>query len=238
MRGVGLVVLTACRLHFDDHPDADARPLDSPDSVDAAMPCPADAILCDDFELGNLSRWTGTRPATSSVVVDGDLPHLGSFALDSRVAPAGGNGGEAFVYLTLAPYDQLAIRAWAYLPDPIESFQGVIYLVDLPQEQHYLEVSTDIPVWTIAGDDGSTLRDYPTNVTVERATWTCLELDLDLTAHHLQLFIGAAVALDSTIFDASPMFGTLGIGTTRANADGFHDYIDDVVIATSHVGCD
>jgi hypothetical protein len=232
LRCAAIVIVTACRFHFAD------VSTDGPAARDATMACPANAILCDDFESGTTAKWSSTRTVDGPLDVDGAHVHTGSFALHSLVSPATGNGSETYVAHALAsPPVVLATRVWVYLPNPIEGFQGVIYLVDLPAESHYLGATTEIPNWSASGNSTAGLFDYSGSIAVQQATWTCVELDVDRDAKTLQLFVGDELAETAAIMDPSPVFGTVAVGATRANADGYENYVDDVVIAPAHIGC-
>ena len=202
------------------------------DPPDAALACPTDAILCDDFESGGVAKWTGQTESHATVVVDNAAAHSGMYGLDiTGMASAGAEGD---VYLTIAPMTTgvLAVRAWINVSQPLTAFDSVMTLG--PDFGTHLEVSSDVNLWRVI--DGA--ADYDSDVTTPAlGTWTCVEVDYDYDTPSVAVFVGSATAISSTVSAPGPAFARVAVGLTFGQAAGAALFVDDVVIATSHIGC-
>lgn len=228
-----LVGLAACRIDFDARGDAALPAHDAPRDV-SAITCPPDALVCDDFESGDLAKWSGMQIVDGPVAIVTAPVHTGAHALSATVVPTGSSGDEAYVYFTLGAQPFIAARAWFYLPDPLQDSEGVIYFVHAGAEDRYLEVLTD-STWQLTKFDGALTASY-TAAVPEQARWTCLELDWDRVAGTATL-IADGTAMTSSAFTDTTV-DRIGIGATRANAGGLRVFVDDAIVATSPIGCE
>src|SRR5438270_8096448 len=86
--------LAACG-RFGFAPTVDGAPHDLELAADAT-PCMPGALLCDDFETGNLTKWTtAVADPMSTAGVDSVRPHAGLRGLDAMVPPETSSGGIA-----------------------------------------------------------------------------------------------------------------------------------------------
>src|SRR5262249_58264875 len=115
-----------CRVNFDEVDDAHA--------IDAAGVCPPFAIFCDDFESGDVSKWSGVHAGINGIVVvaDNARVHGGSWALHGNVPmqPVNGNEGDAYLLEPSPASGVLAIREWVRASASLQNYVGVLYLTD------------------------------------------------------------------------------------------------------------
>jgi hypothetical protein len=227
---------TCARSTASDGPIIDGPPVD-------AMPCPANGFFCDGFETGDVSRWTSTY-LSPMVTLDAENTnvHGGKFALDANVPAMATGGAIAAVVDQFPPLSQgtFAVRAWIYLPQPLIHFDSVMTMV---QSGHVLTVDADDnSYWTFTEHTptGNPPDEHSTTLSVTNA-WTCIEVDYDFAknggAATITLYIADKAAFAAPAADPAAEFGELRIGISRADAAGDHVIVDDVVLATQHVGC-
>jgi hypothetical protein len=242
LRGLALVVVVGCgRIGFDPTGTTDA-------SIVAG--CPSTALLCDDFESGDVSRWTGTSMFTNaSLTVDGQRPHGGAFALDATVpteATSGGLAATCFAFPTIAT-GTLAFRAWVNFGDAQLEFDSFMALWSLPScvdpdPVEYVNVACDSNgMWDLT-DDNSVPNgpiDHPgTTACPPPGVWSCVELDYNFgPPARMQLYVNDAIVVDDAPADPTPSFVEAATGITRAIMSGSHVFVDDVVVDRRHIGC-
>jgi hypothetical protein len=247
----GLCVAACGRLDFDGHahdamPLADAPPSDAiatPDS-DAGGGCPSFAVFCDDFESGNLSKWTG-EDVPASQTVDAAARYTGNYGYDAVVPTDMGAGaeGDAYRSSTAVTYatGTLAIREWVYSPAQLINYVGTMEVTLGPPAtaMQYLEViSNDVGAWSLSEFGSAGLHDHEGSIAAQTATWTCVELVIDLgSAASVTLYIDGSATTQGSLTNAGDSYDTIAVGVTRANAGGFELYIDDVAIAMQRIGC-
>lgn len=238
------------RLAFESHDSglADAPPArdgDAADAADALSGCPSGAILCDDFEIGDLSRWSGLLldgPATLDV--NGTRVHTGMFALDAAVGPAASDGGNAVPYLHLATARStgvLAVREWLSLDSTLQLFNMMIVMHNEGTNQFVAAGGNNVGDWVVTDDDGNgpTIDHQSTSPTPAVGTWTCVELVYSFPpVNRIELFVDDTRVLDAVPSDAAPAFTDFQVGVGRADMTGMHVYVDDVVIADHRIGCE
>src|SRR5206468_586196 len=98
--------------------------------VCVAPACPAGALLCDDFELGNFSRWNGTLINYGSASASGPPSYAGAKSLHASTPanPPGASYVESFVYKTALPTaGMIAARAYFSFPQALTNTTQVMY---------------------------------------------------------------------------------------------------------------
>ncbi len=249
------LLAAACgRIDFtppDRDPDAMASPdapvgLDADADADASGACPVFALFCDDFESGDLSRWTGTAidgPATLDL--SGSQVHAGVYALDAKVAPDVTDGGNAAPYLHFAvprSTGTLAVREWITASPKLELFNMVIVLLHDTTDQFAGVGGNNTGEWVVTDDPGTgiTTDHDSTVVTPAAGTWTCVELVYTFAggASTIDLYIDEALVMTDTANDPAPAFTDVQIGVARADSTGIEVITDDVVIADRRIGCE
>jgi hypothetical protein len=243
MRRVALLALLAgCgRVGFGTH-DAPNVIGDGVIVGDAAVTCPADAILCDDFETGNLSNWSrqvigGTA---ASVDVTTSFRHGGTHALQlSYPGGSGTSGAAAVAFGHMVNTGTLAIREWVESPDPLTKFNLVLTETNLVTGQFVTAGGNNSALWVSSEQNaGGTLVDHNSSVPTAIGQWTCVEAVITIASpSQVQLFIDGAQVVSATLNDTAPAYTETQIGLTRADQSGDLLYVDDVAIAPSRIGC-
>jgi len=231
---------------FDGHCSASPPDPDAPIGGDgpmidapAAAQCPAFALQCDDFESGDLDRWTIVRSnSNASVGVTGEIAHTGGFALDARVPALPDSGSQAYIArrTALQSTGMLATRAWFFASGPIVNFAGV--LQDSGDDTYALVSGDTEEHWAVSEQSIAGLVDHqaPTHTAAER--WTCVELDYIFTpAPTIELYVDDELVVNVKPDDPAPAYHETAVGVTRAPTEGFRVFVDDVVVANQHIGC-
>ncbi|HEY5921719.1 MAG TPA: hypothetical protein VIV11_08610, partial [Kofleriaceae bacterium] len=226
----------ACgRIRFDEVSDGALG-----DAVKPPLACPELSILCDDFETGTTSMWTGTSiDPGATIEVTTEFPHTGRFSLDANV-PAIRNGAYATVYYG-NPVPQstgvIAMRSWIYATTLFTRFDEVSGLYNTAT-QYFVVGCDDLNHWSATeSSDQTGIVDHLTSVPCAPQLWYCVELVYDLSARRASVFVDDAVVVDIAVVDPAPQFTRLETGASRADAAGFRVFVDDVVIANQRIGC-
>jgi hypothetical protein len=199
-------------------------------------------VFCDDFESGTLMKWTGEDVPASQVVTTG-ARYTGNYGLDSSVPTDMGAGAEGDVYYTSSAVSTgtLAIREWVYSSAQLVNYIGTLEVtLGAPATaSQYVEVNAnDVGAWSLSEFGSAGLHDLAGHTTAATATWTCVELVIELgSAATATVYVDGSASTEGTLFNAGDSYDTTAVGVTRANAGGFEIYIDDVAIATQRIGC-
>jgi hypothetical protein len=216
---------------------------DSIDRTDvAAAACPAFALFCDDFETGDVSRWTGTHldPGVS-LGIESATVHGGMYALQGTVPMGSTDGDAASVTKTFGDQStgMIAVREWIYQVQPLNHFDGVMILEPVASGLPAVLVAGDgSTLWDVSEDSGTSV-DHGTTQTVATTMWTCVELDYTFgSPSTIELYVADALVLQVAATDTATTFGRLFAGAARSSSVvGTNTIIDDVVIAQQHIGC-
>jgi hypothetical protein len=201
------------------------------------------AIFCDDFESGDLSKWTGSATCSNCTVVASEqYVHAGNYALlgDTTGGASVADTAEAFVTFSPRATGMLAARVWA---DPVQVASenaGVLELeAGAGDTTHAIIINmSDLRLWQVAELANTNEDDNESSAVPSQGTWTCLEVDVQLESPaQIALYVDDAQVLTFAGNDPSASFAALYVGAQRATDSGAVDAIDDVVLATQHVGC-
>jgi hypothetical protein len=215
------------------------------DAIPSAQLCQQAGVFCDGFESGDLSRWTGTASCSACTVeVNGMYVHSGSYGLVGNAQGAASVSDTAEAYLTFAPRTSgvLAVRIWGNAVSVAAQDAGVLELAAGSADlSHALAIAaSDARVWQVEEiyDNETMQGNYASTVAAVQGQWACFELDYTFgTPSQIQLFIDDALAVTMPAADTTPTFGALFVGAERATDSGAVDAIDDVVMASQHIGC-
>jgi hypothetical protein len=248
-----IVVVAGCgRLGFDaidrDAP-GDGRAFGDgalADTIPSAQLCTQTGVFCDGFESGDLSRWTGTSACSACTVGASEMyAHTGSYGLlgDTTGAASVSDTAEAYVTFASRSTGTLAVRIWAEAIGVADQDAGVLELgAGASDFSHALVIAaTDAQVWALSEIYGMSDQevDHATTETASQHVWTCFEIDYAFGApSEIAFYIDDAQALSVTASDTAPAFGALYVGAERATDSGAVMAIDDVVVASQHIGCD
>jgi len=244
---VAVLAATGCgRFGFGEDPARDGAAMDvivdASDAGDALQACPANAIVCDDFEDGTTAAWTGTTVSETSVTINVSTvrAHAGMYALDASV-PAIADGNYATVYLDipLQTTGVLATRQWIYAQGMFTRFDEVVGLFHTGVSNQYMVLGCDdLEHWAATErSTASGIVDHLTTVPCAPDVWYCVELVYSFDTKRVQVFVDNAALLDVAVADPMPAFDDIGLGAVRADAAGFRVFTDDVVIAPQRIGC-
>ncbi|HTL31875.1 MAG TPA: hypothetical protein VL326_02055 [Kofleriaceae bacterium] len=242
------VLLVGCgRLQFDPVGSRDGGAsddvlalIDAPDGAVAGA-CPANALLCDDFETGVLMPpWSyydlngPTMLAPSTV-----RPHSGIYSLDAAMGMNNVEGMAGTVYrFNSTSTGTLAVREWINQPVPMINFDLVMIL---RQQQRYLSVGADgLGNWIVTEQVPSVgLYDHKTTIAAPGVNaWVCVELVVHLSSpRSFQVYSNGALILDEAFNETTPAYTEVSIGVSRADMAGYEVFVDDVVLAPQRIGC-
>jgi hypothetical protein len=229
---------------------ADATALEANGSPSVAPPVNCaypGALICDDFENGQLPYWTVILNAPAVGSLETCLVHRGTHALWAR--PSGTNNVQ--VQEQLSPgvgAGELHLRTFAYLPSStVLPAWTVIYEVWDSPTTWTNKISIDLQAdgtmtlnnWTGKGQSKTSL--VSPAALLPRDSWTCLELSIvvDKTNGSTQFLIGDTQVISSAgpiATRAKAAFSTVSQGAAAAS-DSPELYFDDFVVATQHIGC-
>ena len=235
---------------------ADA-PRDGASDLGGLVPalCPPTALVCDDFEDGNLTGWTAL-PAGGTITVDTTHARSGRSALSINI-PANQRGG--FIERTGSPL----------FPLPAGQLFGriMVYFDSVPDGHSDIvrgaPVGGNIPWYNVGGQHGEILLNYYNGAAsdcwarpspgrpVPIATWTCWEWSFDSTRNQMQFWIDGALSRQvNAVGDGcltnpgqtwlAPQFGSIRIGEYIAEISAIPTriWIDDVAIGNQgRLGC-
>ncbi|HZS36354.1 MAG TPA: hypothetical protein VFF06_05985 [Polyangia bacterium] len=198
--------------------------------------CPADAVFCEDFERGDTSRWDAENVSGASAIVDGLGPRGGRFALHVTVT------GQSWAYLVkrLSAPGTLYARFWV---KPISVGDDELSLLALSlggSEGPSVRTSgprigrSEFPGGTWALGDVSRVDTIASETGVALGAWSCVELIPDDPS---PVWVGGAPAF-TVPPPTTPSGSELDVGIVQSFLSASAEYfLDDVVVATSRVGC-
>ena len=214
-----LVVAAGCgRIGFEPAVAADGSV-----SGSGLVGCSPAALLCDDFETGDLSKWSAPFVfAGASADVDRVRPHAGAFGLDATVPPSRSNGNAATACVSIQTISSgtLAVREWINAADVLTNFDSMLALSNIPScidpdPQQYAQVACDdTQTWDVTEAFGVNAIDHQASTACPAVgTWTCVEIDYVFgPPPRIQLFVNDAKVLDAAPNDPSPTFSAVLVG--------------------------
>jgi hypothetical protein len=231
-----LAIVCGCgRIGFDSL-DGGGGSVDAP----AAQACPTFAIFCDSFESGDILKWDGSTEVMGTVTPTRSLVHSGAFALDCVGQPDPSNAVAA-VNRAIAPKSTgtLAMREWVYAPQPLVNFDGVMQLENTATGEFAIVVGDGQDAWDVSEESSAAgLVDHHTMISTRTEVWMCVELDyIFQPTPTIELYVDETQILTVAAGDPSPTFTGIQAGIGRADTAGERIVVDDVVVASQHIGC-
>jgi hypothetical protein len=243
MRLWGGLLALACgcgRIGFSAITDRDA----SGDGVVPAEACPAFASFCDGFESDNLGAWSYSVVTSATLQAESSIVHTGHDALESV-------GPSSTVFYGWAVHDFpaqtsgiLAVREWMYSAQPLVADDQVLTLDGgSANGNDFISVTGGVDnTWRAPEGDGATntvYADHPSTTPIAQSTWVCIELDVMLatTGSSLILYVADQQVATGSLVTPSPGYKSLGAGNAAVAGAGGTVYVDDVVMAAQHIGC-
>jgi hypothetical protein len=254
MRLWGVVVL-ACgcgRIGFGDIPDGGTLRVDGTlpddgtppsDGVVPAEACPTFASFCDGFESGNLAAWSSSWVTAATVTTQSSIVHSGHYALESVGPPSTSFYGFALHGFPLQTTGIIAEREWVYAPQPLVAWQTVLaaYSGSANNNNYLLVTGANNNLWGATEGNGSTdFGNHASTAAIPQSTWVCVELDVTLatTGSTVAVYVADQEVVTSSLLTPSPAYSALTAGlATSVAGNGATAYVDDVVMAAQHIGC-
>lgn len=218
-------------------------------SFDAALDAGPDDTACDDLHAGALhcdgfegdtefALWTENRGASHST----ERAYRGTASAHASV----GTSGRAYLFEQFPPITsgEIYVRTYAYVPSSAD-LTAITFITleeaSSPWDYARANVRDDqLVLVTRAGAD----NDQQPAVSVPRDRWFCLELRVQIgTSGEAELLVdGTSTALltDVDTTRASP-WDTVFVGVASRNStqvDPTELFMDEVVVATTPIGCD
>jgi hypothetical protein len=202
--------------------------------------CPTDAILCDDFETGDASKWNGSAmqtpqmKASLSLTIDGKKTHSGNFALHA-VAQKSDLSGNWFMTLdenlnALSP--PWGLRVYLQATDALDDYTLGVALYS---GNDTLAIGGETGDWLVDEDFPSNGIDHTTTAPISLGQWVCVELVHDGTQIHLYTDGSEQAAFSPGI---TTSYDSMSLGLVRwASPADTELFFDDFVLAKSRVGC-
>jgi hypothetical protein len=246
VRGAFLLAI-ACgcgRIGFQDR-TGDGGTLDGTgDGVVPAAACPSFASFCDGFESGNLDAWSSSSVTASTLTAQSSVVHSGHYALKSVGQPPTTFAAMAEHSFPTQTSGTIAAREWVYAPQPLVQWDGLLGVDSgIANGYQYVTVSgADNNMWDATeGDSSSVLGDHRSPTPIVQSTWVCVELDVTLatTGSTLVVYVADQEVVMTSVLNPSPAYNVLasGLAATGATGNGGTVYVDDVVMAAQHIGC-
>ncbi len=228
---------------------SDAPPIEDPDAkVDAPyVACPSYALLCDDFESGNLGKWSGLSIENAGTVSVTTSPVFrGTSALHVHRTPPDGSSGsftEANVFKLLSPSlttGMLVIRAhirFAKMPAPETT---ILKMKTTPTDDDANLKLTSTGTLKIDTDTPGAGADKTSTAIPTANEWFCVEWQMTFGADgHQTLYLNGAKVIDVAEDTASTgAWNEVEVGFAETNIATEDDlFYDDVAIATQPLPC-
>jgi hypothetical protein len=240
MRLLGVVVLVCgCgRIGFTVTTDAEA----SGDGVVLAAACPSFASFCDGFESGNLDAWSGSSVAGTTIPVESSIVHTGHYALQV-VAPPSTSDFHGWAYLNFPTQTSgmIAMREWVYAPQPLLLWDQVLAIWGGPANNWdgICVTGGANNIWNASEGNSTMTTNHASTTPVAQSTWVCVELDVMLatTGSTLVAYVADQEVVTASMVTPGPAYDQMGAGLAAVSGNGGIDYVDDVVFAAQHIGC-
>ncbi len=214
-----------------------------------ALPCPAGAIFCDDFESGAIGKWTttDTNGGKGQVAVSQTVAFRGAFSLSaSTAANLAADGGFSSVsgyvekdFTQLSPAT-LAARVYLYAPAAPGNF--AVFMALFEQLNGFAVGTDNLNRYVVTQDQGNN-PDQHSTVPLPLNRWVCVELVVDFSSVATPLGRVQLFSDSQPVLDFQPSVPTLAnefdVGMLRSPGDvPVELFFDDVVLATQRIGCE
>jgi hypothetical protein len=211
--------------------------------LDAASPvCPGFALVCDDFETGNFNKWSSVAADLEGTIdVTSTRVHAGTRSLEVTMPSQLNDAQRALVLsVPVQTTGTLAIKAWVNFPIALDRFNLIVVLRNPTTPQYATLGGNNMmpPVWVVNDNSaGGVLTDHNGTASAPTNIWVCVEYVFDFGARRVRAYVDGTTVVDTLVNDPAPAYGEIAIGVPRADAGGFHVFMDDIVIARQRIGC-
>jgi len=219
-----------------DGPTADG--VTSSDGVVPAEACPAFASFCDGFESGNLNAWSSSSITAATLTVQSSIVHSGHYALEAVGQPSTSFFAWAYHDFPTQTSGIIAEREWVYAPQPLVQWEQTLGAYG---NEWVIVTGGGNNIWMAAeGNNSGVLGNWESTTPVAQSAWVCVELDVTLatTGSALVLYVTDQQVVTASLVTPSPAYTSLVAGLiTGSTNNGATAYVDDVVMAPQHIGC-
>lgn len=204
--------------------------------------CPASSIFCDDFESGDLGKWTSTsiKQAGDSVAVQSTTKAHGTYALKAIASGASGASDYAEAVKVFTPTaPPLALRANVYFPTTLAHFDHVIalYQDNASSTNEFSIGGDDQGYWVVSENEASAPDQRSDMVPTDAGKWHCVELVID-SAGMVTLYVDNHKLIGPWARVTTGIsYSTLLVGVTRSVDANYTAFIDDVAVGPSRLYC-
>lgn len=208
----------------------------------AVLFCPAGALICDDFESGNASKWMTDTRAPSTVTVDTVRPHGGLYSVHAA-APA--NGGidsyaEYLVTYSKVPPMTFSVRFWLYAQTAPGNYG--LFVTFRRGASANIGLGANPTNNFVITENDATVPDHNSTTALPLGQWICVQLRVDYptataSQGRVRAFLGNTAVLD---FTPTPLMtnGDLRFGLVRAPGDNAETlFFDDISAAYEDTPC-
>lgn len=212
--------------------------------------CPerTDAVICDDFESGTLTRWEYSISTNGTFALTTVNAHSGTSAVRATTQTSttrnseARRGTKAFDHVTSG---DIWMRYWYYVPSSVSVNQGFstcpIAEIEPPYFGFALQLRpSDVAIGVEATRYGSTTG----NTAFPRDQWVCVEIhtQIDASQGRFEAYLNGTLVVQSPLTDTLPDMGytsvDIGIHYADLSQGPVTAYIDDVIAGFQRYGCD
>ncbi|RKH55425.1 hypothetical protein [Corallococcus llansteffanensis] len=266
MASLAVGALSACSDDGDTGGDTDGGTLPGTDGGTGGTgngKCPANAIICENFDNGQNGWKTPDEEHNATIAIDGTRTRSGSGALHV-VTEAGHNefplGAEedpqtiAHLRKDIPTFGTvLYARAYVYLNRAApQDVMGTYFILFSPKEgsfggielQGMINGGFALDDWSGIEGTGWNLQD-PVKVKTSPNQWNCIEWGVQRakatdTTGHAQVWVNGAQAFDFPNVGMRPFSNfAVGYGFVHPHGDSASEtWIDDLAVATERIGCE
>jgi hypothetical protein len=204
--------------------------------------CPANAIFCDDFESGDVSKWTEHEihfDGGAQLEVQATVARHGKYALHATATghDMAGQGRSVVVKTLPGVMPPIAVRANVFAVQPLDHYGVTVEIYD--SSYHGFAVSGDNQdVWTVTEDqtqNGAVDR-HADMVPFNAGAWHCVEIVVDNNGF-VSLFIDNHQLVTPFLRMSAVSYATLQVGIGRTINPTNDVYVDDVAVAPTRLYC-
>jgi hypothetical protein len=220
----------------------DLLPATDGGATDMATPiCPVNAIFCDDFESGDLSKWNAAsaKSDAGTVTVQSTTKAHGTYAL--RSLANGSPGTQVYAQAekdfpaTAPPF---ALRANVYFPTTLDRFNQLIALYENSSGSiNSFAIGGDTDGnWEVSENESNAPDRFSDMVPTGAGAWHCVELVID-AGGMVDFYVDNHHLVGPWARASQVSYSMLLVGITRSVSTDYVAYIDDVAIGPSRLYC-
>lgn len=224
--------------------------------------CPANAIICENFDNGQNGWKTPDEEHNATIAIDGTRTRSGSGALhvvteaghDERTGTEEDPQAIAHLRKDIPTFGTaLYVRAYVYLDRAApQDVMGTYFILFSPKDGEFGGIELQgIIKGNFALDDWSGIKgtgwNYQDDLTVTTTPkqWNCIEWGVQratatATTGHAQVWVNGAQAFDFPNVGMRPYSNfAVGYGFVHPHGDSASEtWIDDLAVATTRIGCE